>query len=106
MNKTKKNKNSIKLKKRNKTNKKPKINISLYLNNHPNTSIKGYGYANKKKAIETIKLLKKLKKGRTYDLQVLNTMYNRAKYHKYRNKNMEEAMKVFEKELKKIKVRK
>ena len=33
-------------------------------------------------------------------------MYNRAKYHKYRNKNMEEAMKVFENELKKIKVRK
>ena len=38
MKKTKKTKNYLKPK--NKTNKKPKINISLYLNNHPNTSIK------------------------------------------------------------------
>lgn len=84
-------------------NKKTKKNLSLYADYHPNTSIKGFGYANSNKAFKTIKLLKKLKKGRTYDLQVLNTMFNRAKYHKHRTKNMEEAMKVFEKHLNKIK---
>ena len=47
--------------------------------------------------------LKKLNRGRTYDLQVINTMYNRAKYHKFRTKKMEEAMKVFQKYLKKLK---
>ena len=86
---------------KNKNSKKTKKikNMSLYANHHPNTSIKGYGYADKEKAHKTIDKLKKIKKGRIYNLQVLNTMYNRAKYHKFRTKKMEEAMNIFQKEL-------
>ena len=93
--------NKIKTPKKSKKVKKP--NISLYADYHPETSVKGYGYADKEKALKTIEKLKKLNRGRTYDLQVINTMYNRAKYHKFRTKKMEEAMKVFQKYLKKLK---
>jgi hypothetical protein len=75
--------------------------MSLYADYHPETSTKGFGYGNKKKAVETLKKLKKMKSNRTYTLQVVNTMYNRAKYHKNRTKDMEDAMKVYEKFLKK-----
>ena len=36
-------------------------------------------------------------KNLTYQKQVVLTMYNRAKYHPYRNDNMLEAMKIFKK---------
>ena len=36
-----------------------------------------------------------------YQKQVVNTMYNRAKYHPYQTEDMREAMKVFEKWLQK-----
>ena len=90
---------NIKNKNSKKTKKIKNINMSLYADHHPNTSIKGYGYADKEKAQKTIDKLKKIKKGRIYNLQVLNTMYNRAKYHKFRTKKMEEAMNIFQKEL-------
>jgi hypothetical protein len=32
-----------------------------------------------------------------YQKQVVNTMYNRAKYHPYQTSDMREAMKIFEK---------
>jgi hypothetical protein len=71
---------------------------SLYENKHPNRSLKGTGYANKEKALNTIELVK------NYDLiyqkQVIITMYNRAKFHKYQTANMREAMKVYKKWLK------
>ena len=38
-----------------------------------------------------------------YQFNVINTMTNRAKYHKNINENMKEAIKVFEKWLKKNK---
>jgi len=69
------------------------MNKSLYEDKHPKTSLKGTGYKNKEKALQTIKLVKD--KPLTYQFQVINTMYNRAKYHPHRTKDMEEAMKVF-----------
>ena len=75
------------------------MNKSLYQDNHPTTSLKGTGYKNKKKAIETLKLIKN--KSLIYQFQVINTMYNRAKYHPYQTKDMIEAMKVFKVWLKK-----
>ncbi len=77
--------------------------MSLYADYHPQTSVKGFGYANKKKAQETLKKLKNMNANRAYTLQVVNTMYNRAKYHSHRTKQMEEAMKVYQKFLKKYK---
>lgn len=72
-----------------------KKSLSLYSDYKPNTTIKGLGFKNKEKAEETIKIIKKLDKN--YQINVINTMINRAKYHPYINDNMREAIKVFEK---------
>ena len=58
------------------------------------------------KARKTLKKLRKLKKPEVYKFQVINTMYYRAKHHKYRTKDMESAMKVFKKYLDKRKSKK
>ena len=79
------------------------MSISLYSDDNPKTTIKGFGYKNKEKAEETIKLVEKTNRGINYKFQVINTMYYRAKHHKNRTKDMEEAMKVFEKWIKKYK---
>jgi hypothetical protein len=70
-----------------------KTNKSLYSDNHPKTSIKGTGFKNKKKALDTLKIIR----GRdvNYQKQVVITMYNRAKYHPYQTPDMKKAMKVF-----------
>lgn len=75
------------------------VNYTLYEDKHPNTSLKGTGYKDAKKARQTIKLVSKYDK--IYQHQVINTMYNRAKYHPYQTKDMKEAMKVFKKWLSK-----
>lgn len=75
------------------------MNKSLYEDKHPTTSTKGTGFKNKEKALETLKIIKN--RDIIYQKQVVNTMYNRAKYHPYQTKSMKEAMKVFEKWLKK-----
>ena len=80
--------------------------MELYSDRNPETTIKGFGYKNKDKAIFTLKKLKKIKASKKYSFQVVNTMYNRAKYHKYRTKDMEKAMKVFNKFLKAYKSKK
>jgi hypothetical protein len=71
---------------------------SLYENLHPNKSLKNTGYKNKNIALKTIKLIKK--RSLKYQFDVINTMYNRAKHHPYKNKDMENAMKIFNKWLK------
>ena len=75
------------------------MNKSLYEDKHPTTSTKGTGFKNKEKALETLKIIKN--RDIIYQKQVVNTMYNRAKYHPYQTKSIREAMKVFEKWLKK-----
>ena len=80
--------------------------MELYSDRNPKTTIKGFGYKNSNKAKFTLKKLKKIKASDKYSFQVVNTMYNRAKYHKYRTKDMEEAMKVFRNFLKKYKSKK
>ena len=72
-----------------------KINTSLYEDKHPNTSTKGTGFKDKQKALDTLDILKN--RDIIYQKQVVNTMYNRAKYHPHQTKNMIEAMKVFKK---------
>ena len=58
---------------------------------HPRT--KGIGYGTAQRARKSIKKLKG--KSKTYRKQVATTMYYRAKHHKYQNKGMREAMKVW-----------
>ena len=78
-----------------KDNLKNKQNLSLYDDYNPKTTIQGLGYKNKEKALYTIDKIKNMDK--KYQLNVINTMINRAKYHKNININMKEAIKVFEK---------
>jgi len=80
--------------------------MELYSDRNPKTTIKGFGYKNAEKARNTLKKLKNLNKPEVYNFQVINTMYYRAKHHKYRTKEMEEAMKVFKKYLDKRKSKK
>jgi hypothetical protein len=51
------------------------------------------GYGTRKKAMNSVKKLKKMPKD--YQRQAATTMYYRAKYHKYRTSDMEEAMKIY-----------
>ena len=77
-----------------------KINKSLYEDKHPKTSLKGTGYKNKKKALDTIKIIKDF--DISYQKKVIITMYNRAKYHPYQTKDMKEAMKIYKKFMKNL----
>ena len=119
-NKKEKNKN------KKKTLKKVVPNMSLYADYHPESSVKGFGYKNKEVALKTIQKLEKMdkngelekkligpgkrieaeqinKKITSYKLQVINTMYNRAKFHKFRSNDMLGAMKVFKEYLSELK---
>ena len=56
----------------------------------------GIGYGTAKKARNSIKILKgKPVKPVSYQRQVATTMFFRAKYHKYQNQGMRDAMKVW-----------
>ena len=76
-----------------------KVNKSLYEDNHPKSSTKGTGFKNRDKPLETLEIIKD--RNIIYQKQVVNTMYNRAKYHPHQTEAMREAMKVFEKWLQK-----
>jgi len=78
-----------------------KINTSLYEDKHPKTSTKGTGFKDKQKALDTLKIIKD--RDIIYQKQVINTMYNRAKYHPNQTNGMKDAMKVFAKWLDKNK---
>lgn len=72
-----------------------KSNLNLYTDNHPKTSLSGTGFKDALRAKNTIKLVEK--RSLKYQFDVINTMFNRAKYHPNRTENMEEAMKIFKK---------
>jgi hypothetical protein len=74
------------------------MNKSLYEDKHPKKSLKGTGYANKEKALYTLNLIQKY--DLNYQKQVIITMYNRAKYHRYQTQGMLDAMKIYKKWLK------
>ena len=69
--------------------------MNLYSDHHPNKSLKNTGFKDIKTAEKTIKLIEK--RSLKYQFDVINTMYNRAKYHPHKTKNMEDAMKIFKK---------
>jgi len=75
--------------------------MSLYTDDNPLNTIKGTGFKHKQKVKETIKLISK--RSPLYQFQVINTMYNRAKYHPHKTDNMLEAMELLETWLSKYK---
>jgi hypothetical protein len=79
-----------------------KVNKSLYKDKHPETSTKGTGFKDEQKAIETLQIIKH--RNIIYQKQVVNTMYNRAKYHPHQKDGMRDAMRVFKRWLDKYKL--
>jgi len=76
----------------------------LYADDHPELSTKGTGFKNENIALNTIKIisLRSLK----YQFDVVNTMYNRAKYHPNQTPDMLKAMVIFKQWLDKYKSKK
>ncbi len=77
------------------------INLSLYSDYNPKTTTPGLGFKNKDKAIYTIKKIKN--KSLKYQLNVIATMLGRAKNHPHKTKDMNKAIKEFEKWMKNYK---
>ncbi len=75
--------------------------IELYTNAHPKSTTKGTGYKNVAIAKKSLLLIKN--KPKTYQFLVINTLYQRAKYHKHQTKEMRGAMKIFASWIKKYK---
>ena len=75
--------------------------MDLYSNRYPNRTMKGTGFKDKKTALKTIKIINY--RSPTYQFNVINTMYNRAKFHPHQTSEMRDAMKVFSQWLKKYK---
>lgn len=67
--------------------------MELYSNLHPKTTMKGTGFKNEEKAKKTIEIIKY--RSPKYQFDVINTMYNRAKYHPNQTEEMRKAMKIF-----------
>jgi hypothetical protein len=67
--------------------------LNLYTDDNPQTTIHGTGFTNKEAANKTLELIKHRSLG--YQFALVNTMYNRARYHPHVTKDMHEAMKVF-----------
>lgn len=63
--------------------------------------LKTLGYGTRKKAVNSVKKLKKMDKA--YQRQAATTMFYRAKYHAHRTSDMEAAMKVYKSFLNQIK---
>lgn len=72
-----------------------KINLSLYADYNPKTTIKGTGFKNAETAKNTLNLIKN--KDISYQRRVVHTMLNRAKYHPYQTSGMKDAMFIFQK---------
>lgn len=79
--------------KKNSKNQSIKSNSKLYSDDHPTTSLKGTGFKDSNTAHKTIKLVEK--RSLKYQYDVINTMYNRAKYHPNQTLEMKDAMKIF-----------
>ena len=71
------------------------LNLSLYSDYKPETTLKGLGFKNKEKATFTIEAIKD--RDKKYQVNVISTMLGRAKKHPYRTANMEDAIMVFKK---------
>ena len=71
------------------------LNLSLYSDYKPETTLKGLGFKDKEKALYTLDAIK----GRDtkYQVNVVSTMLGRAKKHPNKTSDMDDAIMVFEK---------
>ena len=66
----------------------------LYTDDNPETTLHGTGFSDAAAAHGTIHLIRK--RSLTYQFQVVNTMFHRAKHHPHPNARMQSAMDVFQ----------
>ena len=71
------------------------LNLSLYSDYKPETTLKGLGFKNRDKAIYTIDAIKD--RDTRYQVNVVSTMVGRAKKHPNKTPDMDDAILVFEK---------
>ena len=76
------------------------LNLSLYSDYNPETTIPNLGFKDEEKALYTIKKIKN--KSVKYQIGVLNTLIGRAKSHPYQTADMRKAIKILEKYKKKL----
>ena len=69
------------------------LNLSLFSDYKPETTLKGLGFKDKEKALFTVSAIKK--RPIKYQVNVIATMLGRAKKHPHKTKNMNQAIKVF-----------
>jgi len=69
-------------------------NLSLYSDYNKKTTVTGLGFKNKEKALFTLNKIKN--KPLKYQVNLVSTMIGRAKNHPHKNKDMEEAIKIFQ----------
>ena len=83
------------------------LNLSLFSDYKPETTLHGLGFKNKEKALYTVKAIKK--RSIKYQVNVIATMLGRAKNHPNKTKDMDDAIRIFDKwmkDYKKIKTNK
>lgn len=73
-------------------------NLSLYSDYNPKITVIGLGFKDKDKAKFTLEKIKD--KPKKYQLNVVNTMLGRAKHHPHKTKDMDNAIKVYERWIK------
>ena len=77
------------------------LNLSLFSDYKPETTLKGLGFKDKEKALFTVSAIKK--RPIKYQVNVIATMLGRAKNHPHKTKDMNKAIKEFEKWMKNYK---
>lgn len=73
---------------------KRKRRSTLYSNKKP--KITGIGYKNKQTALLTLKKLRSENVPLNRQIWIINTLYNRAKYHPSQTDNMIDAMNIYD----------
>ena len=71
------------------------LNLSLYSDYKPETTLKGLGFKDKEKAIYTLDAIRE--RDTKYQVNVVSTMLGRAKKHPNKTSDMDDAIMVFEK---------
>ena len=69
------------------------INIHLYSDDHPETTVKGTGFKDAATARRTLELVRQ--KPRNRQVWTINAMFHRAKHHPHQTSAMREAMAIF-----------
>ena len=65
----------------------------LYTDDNPRDTVKGTGYGDAATARKTLRIIKSVDKQR--QMQIVNTLYNRAKHHANQTSDMRAAMSIF-----------